>query len=204
MTTDLYLLRHQKVLGAPALYGHTDVAVDEDLQRELANAIAEKIRTQSINISQLVSSPLIRCHRLSQLVQQSTELPLSVVSSFQEMNFGEYDGVAFDSMSTQRWQQLEPFWSAPAQCHLPKAEHLEDFHTRVQHALVALASQQKSSLLITHGGVIRAILAYVLDLDWRNPKLYSTLAIGNATVTHIQIHHHQDTSWQVKSIGAAL
>jgi alpha-ribazole phosphatase len=204
MVTDLYLLRHQKVLGAPALYGHTDIAVDDDLQRELASTVAAQIHSQTLNVSQLISSPLIRCHRLSQLVQQRTELPLSVDSSFQEMSFGEYDGVTFDSMSQQRWQQLEPFWSAPAKCQLPQAESLESFHARVQQALMELVSQKKNSLLITHGGVIRAILAYVLDLDWRNPKLYSTLAIGNATVTHIQIHHYQDITWQVKSIGAAL
>ncbi|GAL18947.1 hypothetical protein JCM19235_2370 [Vibrio maritimus] len=47
------------------------------------------------------------------------------------MNFGRFDGVAFDSMSSEDWQQLAPFWDRPAECALQGGERLVDFHQRV-------------------------------------------------------------------------
>ncbi|MCW0470899.1 hypothetical protein OH492_26950 [Vibrio chagasii] len=31
------------------------------------------------------------------------------------------------------------------------------------------------------------LLAHCLDIDWKNPSLYSKLSIENASITHIQV-----------------
>lgn len=76
----------------------------------------------------VVSSPLSRCTTLARAFALQADVELAIEPTLVEMDFGDFDGVSFDSMAPQQWQKLEPFWSAPATCVLPNAESLEDFH----------------------------------------------------------------------------
>ena len=69
-TVQLYLLRHAKTQGKPALNGHTDVAVDAMRQQRLAKALmplCDEIHT-------IISSPLQRCQKLATLLHQALSL----------------------------------------------------------------------------------------------------------------------------------
>ncbi|MCL9774796.1 histidine phosphatase family protein [Vibrio methylphosphonaticus] len=197
---NIYLLRHGKVTGEAALYGHTDIAVSSEENA----AIASNLHALSLNLKQVITSPLLRCHAVAQQFAHQQALPLSVVSDLSEMYFGDVDGVPFDTMSTQEWQNLEPFWENPAQTSLPNAESLCDFHTRVVRAWASLSTLKQDTLVVTHGGVIRVILAHLLELDWRNAKWYSTLSIQNGSLTHIQINPKFPEHVLIKAIGTPI
>lgn len=200
MKVNVLLLRHAKVDGAAALYGHTDVGVEAEQNSQALKALL----SGSFNISRVISSPRLRCLSIAKPFAEQSNIELSVEPAFAEMDFGDYDGVAFDSMSAEEWQTLEPFWLTPATCQLPHAETLEHFHQRVSMAWQHLIQTKQHTLLVCHGGVIRQILANVLGLDWRNPKLYSALTIGNATVTQLQFDSCHADSVQVKVIGQPI
>ncbi|MGR5502464.1 histidine phosphatase family protein [Vibrio sp. DNB22_10_4] len=200
MKVNVFLLRHAKVDGAAALYGHTDVGV----KAEQNNQALQALLSESLNVSRVISSPLSRCMNLAKPFSEQSGIELSIEPAFAEMDFGDYDGVPFDRMSKEEWQTLEPFWSTPATCQLPNAETLEDFHLRVSKAWQQLAQTKQQTLLVCHGGVIRQILADVLGLDWRNPKLYAALAIGNATVTQLQFDSRYPSMINVKVIGQPI
>ncbi len=118
-TKNIYLLRHGKVEGKAALNGLSDVLVNADLQQQIGEALV----TQDITFESIVTSPLRRCSDLANLSAQRMSLPLSVVTGFQEMNFGEVDGVPFDELE-DKWEMLETFWQAPANHQLTGAESL--------------------------------------------------------------------------------
>ncbi|WP_330960173.1 histidine phosphatase family protein [Photobacterium sp. 53610] len=203
MTTfTITLVRHGKVNGPAALYGSTDVDVREDINQ----AIASKIRHQPISFETVISSPLRRCWSLAN--QLDTEQPLISEPGFQEMHFGRLDGIPFDLVTkdSPEWQQLEQFWQNPASTRLPEAETLEDFYQRVSDCWSQQIARLKGNVLIvTHGGVIRAILADVLGLDWRNPAWYSGLSISNGSITQIQVTHYDNQMYfAVKQIGSVL
>ncbi|MGR5209771.1 alpha-ribazole phosphatase family protein [Vibrio rotiferianus] len=199
-TLNIYLLRHGKVNAAPGLHGLTDLQVDEEEQRKIALAWQQSGK----DVAGIISSPLLRCHDLAQIVAEQHLLPLNVEPLIQELDFGDFDGVPFDMLS-EHWNKLDAFWQAPAQHTLPNGERLEAFANRVTCAWSQIINDINDNLLIvTHGGVIRMILAHVLGVDWRNPRWYSTLAIGNASVTHITLTIDDQIYASVRSIGVPL
>ncbi|MEZ8782182.1 histidine phosphatase family protein [Vibrio splendidus] len=196
-TKNIYLLRHGKVEGKAALNGLSDVLVNPELQEQICEALA----TQDITFDSVVTSPLKRCGDLATLYAQRMSVPLSIAPGFQEMNFGEVDGVPFDELE-DKWEMLETFWQYPANHQLTGAEGLQGFHDRVTQAWSQLLNDPSDNiLLVTHGGVIRILLAHCLDIDWKNPSLYSKLSIENASITHIQITQFAQSFISVKSIG---
>ena len=108
------------------------------------------------------------------------------------------------------WSQLEGFFQAPADIVLPQAEALADFHLRLKLAWkklieqqVCIATKQKEKLrlgqgknesyknrrilVIAHGGVIRMILAHILQLDWQQASWHQKLQIGHGSISRILI-----------------
>ncbi|ULN65518.1 histidine phosphatase family protein [Vibrio gigantis] len=196
-TKNIYLLRHGKVEGKAALNGVSDVLVNPNDQQQICEALVQS----EFSFDRVVTSPLRRCSDLASLYSQRMSVPLSVTSEFQEMNFGEVDGVVFDELK-DKWAMLETFWQDPASHQLTGAESLQGFHDRVTQAWSQLLNEPSDNLLlVTHGGVIRILLAHCLDIDWKNPSLYSKLSIENASITHIQITHFAQSFISVKAIG---
>ncbi|MEL0608371.1 histidine phosphatase family protein [Vibrio echinoideorum] len=196
-TKNIYLLRHGKVEGKAALNGFSDVLVKPEMQQRICESLAE----QNLSLDCVVTSPLRRCSDLANLYAKRKSLPLSVDLEFQEMNFGEVDGVAFDELD-DKWSMLETFWQDPANHQLSGAESLQNFHDRVTQGWSQLLTHDSDNLLlVTHGGVIRMILAHCLDIEWKNPSLYSKLSIENASITHIQITQFAQSFVSVKAVG---
>lgn len=210
------LVRHAKVNGKPALYGHTDVAVAAERQQAFARALAEN----GYATLPIVSSPLRRCADLAKALQALGEeqsrgvspfthsvstpvtVPVTIEPQWREISFGQFDGIPFDEVGEQ-WSALEAFWQHPAQHPLPGAETLERFYQRVVNAWQAFVAElSRDTLVVMHGGTIRMILAYVLGLDWQNPALFSTLHIENQSIT--QLEFYTDESGQVQAQHARV
>ncbi|RXJ69974.1 alpha-ribazole phosphatase [Veronia nyctiphanis] len=200
-TINLYLLRHGKPEGKPALNGFTDVTVPLATQQAISQALADK----NLGFQHIITSPLSRCSELAEvMVKSNSALSLTLETEFREMNFGRLDGVPFDNIA-EDWQKLEAFWQDPAKHTLPGAESLDDFHERVSTCFEQYAEKvNQDTLIICHGGTIRMILAFLLKLDWRNPALYSVLTIGYQSLTHIKITHADKRYSQVCSISQPL
>ncbi|EKO3367739.1 histidine phosphatase family protein [Vibrio fluvialis] len=195
----VFLLRHAKTLGPPALNGSTDVAVADAVQNELALLLSKH------GFTHIITSPLRRCADLAyKLKALNPSITLSVEADFQEMHFGKYDGQTFDDLSAH-WSELEAFWQSPADNPLPGAETLQACHQRVSTAWQRwLPTLQDNTLVIAHGGTIRLLLAHVLQTDWRNPVWYSSLAIGNQTLTQLDVFSIQPPMVTVRNIGIEL
>lgn len=200
-TVNIYLLRHGKTLGEPALNGATNVSVAESTQ----HAICQSLLDTPISFEHIITSPLCRCADLAELlIAKNAQCSLSIDEQLREMNFGEVDGKPFDSLKSQ-WSLLERFWNDPASVELPQAETLQAFHQRVTRQWASLVEDvQGDTLIICHGGTIRMILTSLLNLDWRNPALYSVLQIGNQSLTHIQLIKADSLYQRVCSIGTPL
>ncbi len=119
------------------------------------------------------------------------------------------------------WSLLEAFFQAPAIAHLPKAETLACFHQRVIQVWQSLIEQQfviasgqraddlrlkvklpknRRVLVVAHGGVIRMIIAHILQLDWRQASWHQQLQIGNASITRISLSQPYDNNQILQQI----
>jgi alpha-ribazole phosphatase len=223
--SNIYLLRHGKVNGPAALYGNTDIDVSPATNNDMLNQLIENQHL----FSQILTSPLIRCAGIAHNFATRVNKPIDVITNLQEMNFGDFDGLAFDDIAytalipptnaashsainaddeNQSWTHLTRFWQNPALYSLPNAEKLEDFYLRVKSAwqLLLTKHHNENILLVTHGGVIRMILAQVLGLDWKNEKLYNQLQIANATISQLShtICDNPEDAVKVHTIGLPL
>lgn len=198
---NVYLLRHGKTVGEAALYGHTDIAVSRERQHRICQSVID----EQLDFTVLITSPLIRCQQLAELIHtQYDHLEYRVEPEWRETSFGHLDGVPFDD-AKESWPLLQAFWQDPANNPLPEAEPIDVFYRRISAAWdTFMQTVENDTLIVCHGGTIRMILANLLNLDWRNPALYSSLSIAHQSLTHIQITKAEHTYPRVCMIGKPL
>ncbi|MNI68565.1 Alpha-ribazole phosphatase [compost metagenome] len=109
----------------------------------------------------LVSSPLQRCARFAQALGEQIRLPVQLAPGLQELHFGEWEGRSAADLMLTHEQQLGQFWADPYAFTPPEGERVEDFSTRVLAAVGRLQASCAGQrvLLISHGGVMRLLLA---------------------------------------------
>lgn len=193
------LVRHGKVNGKPALYGSSDIKVSEEGHEQLLSQ-----HHHFIGASRIISSPLQRCLYSARILADELDLKLNTAPTLAECHFGELDGVPFDD-ATEQWPLLDAFWQSPSTHTLPGAESLSDFHNRVVGFWERIIARPggNHTVLITHGGVIRQIIARVLGLDWTSPALYQQLSIANGSLTRITLADYPSAVPVIQFIGLA-
>ena len=200
-STIITLVRHGKVEGPAAVYGRTDIALSaaghSDLKRTLNNLHAQN------PINQIISSPKNRCLQVAQEFSAQYEVPLRTEDNLQEMDFGIWDSVPFDELGDE-WKKIEAFWESPHSMQPPEGESLTDFASRVISSWESLINNNKPGhhAIICHGGVIRILIAHILQLDWRNPALFKQLQIDYASHTRIEIGDYDGAVPVVRWIGS--
>lgn len=146
------LLRHTRTAVGEALcYGQLDVALADSFFSELASVLAACPSHEII-----FSSPLLRCARLAAAISAQSGANVVFLDDLKEMNFGSWQGLLWSAVprgQLDAW--AADFWHA--QPH--GGENVARFVARVRTSLQTLMSNDVPSLVVTHGGVIRAALA---------------------------------------------
>ncbi|PCJ32847.1 MAG: hypothetical protein COA90_01840 [Gammaproteobacteria bacterium] len=164
------LLRHGDAAGGSKLLGQTD----EPLSALGLSQMRAVPGDDSPPWSKVISSPLSRCSSFAQELSDNLSLPLLIEPSFQEINFGIWDGEQLTSLyESEHAEQLMQFMAAPSSITPPEGESYQDFKHRVLSAwdnLLQSLHQDKIEhcVLITHAGVIRTIISHVLGFPEEN------------------------------------
>lgn len=184
----LTLVRHSTLDIAPQLcYGQSDVDVSAQFEQErqaLQNKLAD------YNFDAVYSSPLQRCHKLARALCADNSLGLAVEAiqldpRLQELNFGDWELSPWDAIP----RDVFDLWAHDyANLAPPNGETFTELHTRTQSFVNELNShsQGKNILVVTHGGVIRSMLAAVLNLPLKG---LFRIGIDHASVTQISFAH---------------
>lgn len=147
----LWLVRHAQPLIEPGTcYGATDVAADAQATLQAAHEIAQVLPTRVV----LLSSPLQRCERLTQLIcWLRPDLTYKIDIRLKEMNFGTWEGQRWDAIAPtelQSWTDAFDTWRCGG------AECVDEMMARVADMWDAAQASTQSTVWITHAGVIRA------------------------------------------------
>jgi alpha-ribazole phosphatase len=155
---DIYLIRHTKTDTINGLcYGQSNVALAETFVHE-SLVIHKKLPTLSPQCL-VFSSPLSRCLRLAESFQRK----IIIDDRLQEVNFGDWEGNRFDEIN----QQTLLYWTENFVTKSPpNGESFSELCHRVGNFWNELVATLPADqiLLLTHAGVIRALLANVLQL----------------------------------------
>lgn len=114
----------------------------------------------------LVSSPLQRCSAFARELAQRLDLPLHIEADLRELHFGQWEGRSAAELMESHAEGLGQFWNDPFSFTPPEGETLLDFESRVLAAGERLRSRfsGRRVLLVTHGGVIRVLVARARQL----------------------------------------
>ena len=158
----LTLIRHGEVNGrSQVLRGRSD----DTLTAYGIEQMHEIVKTIQPDITAIATSPLTRCHDFASMLSGQQQLPLGIISELREIDFGEWENLTLAEAEAHDLQSFHAFKHNTEQWVPPGGESYASFRARVRHALQQIINLNVSHVLaVTHGGVIRAILADCLQL----------------------------------------
>jgi broad specificity phosphatase PhoE len=179
--TTIDLLRHGQV-ATPNLFcapSHEPLGISGWKQLTLA--------TQHGQWEAIVTSPSRRCHDFARLLAQRVGCPFAVEERFGEMDFGRWVGMTQDDIWAQEPELMQQLWYQPRRFIAPGGEAMEDFITRVHDGWADLQAQYAGQhvLVLTHAGVIRVVLAKVLDILYQKSLRFE---VGYAQTTRLKVY----------------
>ncbi|MEB0106671.1 alpha-ribazole phosphatase family protein [Pseudomonas sp. GNP013] len=156
MTLHLDLLRHGETELGGGLRGSLDDALTANGWAQMRAAVVEQGPW-----ARVISSPLQRCARFAEELGARLDLPVSLEKDLQELHFGAWEGQSAAALMQTDAEGLGLFWADPYNFTPPEGEPVSDFSDRVLGAVSRLhqAYAGERVLLISHGGVMRLLLA---------------------------------------------
>lgn len=198
----LDLLRHGETTLSHTLRGHLDDALTEPGWLQMQSTVQQQLDAQ-VHWDVIISSPLQRCQNFAAALAKQLQLPLLLNAEIKEMYFGDWEGIATQTIYENEPELLANFWQFPTQYHAPNGESLHLFQQRVMHGFNEIYVQMQQhnwnrALIVTHGGVIKLLtcLARQQKLDdlLTMPAELGTLYALKLTRVENQIHFSEMTA----------
>jgi alpha-ribazole phosphatase len=158
----LTLIRHTSLQIAPGVcYGQTDVDVSVNFMQEVL--ITQK-KLSNMPIDAVFCSPLQRCVKLAEALDLNN---IRQDDRLKELHFGDWEMQAWDDIPRDYFDE----W-AQNYAHMPppNGETFNQLQTRGIAFINEILGQHHKQhvLIVTHGGMIRALLAYVLSMELKS------------------------------------
>jgi len=187
MTTELILVRHgltdDNLAGLWTGWRDTPLSPRGTKQAHLtAEAISRKC-----TIHQVYTSPLQRAFVTASILGEALGLDPIVHDGLKEINFGDVEGMTdleFKASFPHLWDgamdRRDPHFAWPS------GESRQQFWSRAQRTMneIVAGGRGKSTLVVTHGGVISSFLAEMLAGD---AFLWPDYLVKNCSFTRLQL-----------------
>lgn len=199
--TRFWLIRHAVVeaQARKVMYGALDVDVcAETMVQQTAGyrSLAKRLPQGAV----WVSSPLKRAkdtaNKLQEFSPDRTE-KLQIDESFIEQSIGDWHGTPHGDFPALLSLPPNPFWSLAASETPPAGESMLDVAARIGRALEKRASdyEGRDTVIVSHGGAIRAALAHALQV---HPETALRFSIQNLSLSIIE---RIDGLWRVIKVN---
>lgn len=184
---DIFLIRHTEVsVGRSVAYGQTDVDLAEVYEEQ-----RDRLRTHLPEDPAVIfSSPLNRCRRLAEDLVEAMAVGSQIETApgqttvvdahrpvvlydhrLKEYHFGDWEMKPWSEIGREL---LDPWMADFVNIPTPNGENFNDVFTRVgafwNEQILPLAETHSGRpvFIVSHGGVIRALLCLFLDLSLQN------------------------------------
>jgi len=149
----IYLIRHTTPdIEKGICYGQSDIDVTDSFHTE-----AEQIKTALTEpVQQVYCSPLKRCHKLAAHLFPSHSIQFD--PHLMELHCGEWEMQHWDHIPPE---VIDPWMKDFVNICIPGGESYVQLHHRVTSCFTQIALAAAPTAIITHGGVIRSILAFI-------------------------------------------
>ena len=190
--TQIDLLRHGELETSGLFCAESDEPLSKKGLQNLWGA------TQDGEWDIIISSSHERCQSFAKVLAKQKECKLIIEPAFQEMDFGDWTGIATKTLWEQEFSSLKQLWEYPESFVAPSGESMKAFTQRVMQGWQAMLEKYKNQniLLITHAGVIRAVLTEALKISHQ-----SALSFNIEYAHSSQLHYYPDGVYSLRSHG---
>lgn len=182
---ELILVRHGETESnkAGTYLGWTDIGLNENginqvrlLRDKLANA----------KIQRILTSPLKRAVQTAEIINESCKAEIRYIEELKEINFGLWDNMTFQEIQNKFPKEHKKWLENSDNYHFPEGESAAELYERVSKVIEQLTAKEKdvTILLVTHQGVIRNIISYLL-VNTREDSWH--FKVDNCGITKIEI-----------------
>jgi alpha-ribazole phosphatase len=160
------LVRHAETAGQSRFLGQHDAPLSAVGRRQLP-ALANKLHRYAIDM--VYCSDLSRATTTAGAIARRLDVPVEVRPSLREMNFGRWEGLSWDEVAEQFPRAARRWLNARSSPSVPGGEPLARFKRRTLAELKHIVADNAgtSVAVVTHGGVIRVVVAAVLGIPDR-------------------------------------
>lgn len=175
----IYLIRHGRQNDARC---NVNVPLSKEGHRQ-AELLAKRLMNYSID--SLYASRLIRAVETAEDIGKILNLPVKTLDGIEEIDFGELTGHTAEYVKENYKEFRRERNKHLSDLAYPGGECGEDVIRRAYPVLLKLANESEESIaVVTHGGVIRSLVAHILNLEQRY-KLRFAKDLENCSITHL-------------------
>ncbi|RMH50454.1 MAG: histidine phosphatase family protein [Zetaproteobacteria bacterium] len=164
------LLRHGAVEAEGwSLHGATDTPLSRRGFRQM-EAVCRRLAPHD----EIASSPMARCRSFAEERARTTGVRCTLLEGMREIDFGIWEQHTLEEIERDHGALLRRFRTSPVGVTPPGGEPFDRFADRVLSTWerwMGEATGGRRRLLVAHGGVIRVILAHLLQMPrsalWR-------------------------------------
>lgn len=185
MTTRVLLIRHADPHhdGRGRCYGTFDLELSRSGIRrasELARGLA------GLELDTVVTSPRRRARETAEAIAVGRSTLVTIDERLRELDFGELEGRTYEEIESERPALFRQWMERPTQVRFPDGESFPDLCRRAAAAFSDLRERcaGRTAAVVTHGGVVRAILAEALGLP---PDNVFRLDIGYCRISVVDL-----------------
>jgi alpha-ribazole phosphatase len=172
----LTLIRHTSLqIQSGICYGQSDIDVAVNFADEVAST---QVKLAEMRFDAVYTSPLQRCVKLADALSLG-----NVVEDYRlkELNFGDWEMQAWDDIPRDIFDDWAHDYANKAP---PNGETFSQLQQRGIHFLEEVLQKHagENVAVVTHGGLIRALLAHVLNMELKGLFRFN---IDHASVTQL-------------------
>ncbi len=174
-------LRHPQTVANEMgyIYGKKDYPYTILGEKQLIEAVK---LSDGFTYDRIISSPIGRAKRLAEAVAVHSGSSLSEAKELEEMGYGILEGLTIEEGKTKYPEVMDAFMEGDPSYTIPEGETSEGFFERIQSFLDDHLQGDESLLIVSHGGVIRTAIEYLLDTE---PGFSWQLEVGNGSFVEI-------------------
>ena len=183
MKTKVFLVRHGETewnkLGK--FQGCQDIPLSEEGIVQ-AQYLSKKFNS---NFDYIYTSPLKRALQTAEVIATNKKIKPSIINDLREINFGEWEGLTLKEISDNFPKEFNNWRNDKFEAPMCGGDlSLKKACERAKIAITEVADKHKGKkiLIVSHGGIIKAGLLGLFELDM---TMYHKINLGNTSICEI-------------------
>jgi probable phosphoglycerate mutase len=198
--TKLLLIRHAATdaVGKHLSGRTTGVHLNREGQTQVQKLVQ---RLTGLPLAAIYTSPLERAVQTAEPIAKALQLDIIFCDDFQELDFGEWTGNSFETLSSE--EQFQLFNSFRSNTRIPGGESMLEAQARFITGLQKLCTmhQHQTVAVVSHSDLIKSAVAYYAGIPL---DLFQRIEISPASVSVIEVYKETARIILLNEVGGIL